>query len=76
MGLSSIFVRNSASFLYVIAKWSDDSVHDKGRRAFALRPNQLFRLFRDRIHFLSPMSADFSIRLRQIQQKPKFTLTQ
>ena len=29
-----------------------------------------------RIHFLSPMSADFSIRLRQIQQKPKFTLTQ
>lgn len=26
--------------------------------------------------FLSPMSADFSIRLRQIQQKPKFTLTQ
>lgn len=31
---------------------------------------------RFRIHFLSPMSADFSIRLRQIQQKPKFTLTQ
>lgn len=40
MGLSSIFVRNSAFFLYVIAKWSDDSAHDKGRRAFALRPNR------------------------------------
>ena len=47
MGLSSIFVRNSAFFLYVIAKWSDDSARDKGRRAFALRPNRLFRLFRD-----------------------------